>query len=195
MINQNFIYLGIFLQSIGGLDYLIGTIKGKVKPNRVSLFLWAAAPLIAFYAQIQQGVGPEAFVTFIVGFIPLLVFCASFVNKKSVWKITILDIVCGLFSLSGLLLWFVTKSGNVAILFSIIADLLAGIPTVIKSFNNPETESVFIYFFGTINVVIGLLVIKTWNFENYAFLIYLLIISLIFTVLIQFKIGAFFKKI
>jgi len=194
MIHPNFIYLGIILQSIGGIDYLIATIKGTVKPNRVTWLLWAAAPLIAFYAQYSQGVGPEAWATFIVGFFPLLIFGASFVNKKSVWNITKLDIVCGLLSLGGLIMWFATKSGNVAILFSIIADFLACVPTLVKSYFEPETESAMVYFMGIINAGIGLLIITSWNFENYAFVTYLLIMSVVFTVLIQFKLGKCFKK-
>ena len=76
-----------------------------------------------------------------------------------------------------------------AILFSIIADGFACVPTIIKSFNKPETESARAYFFGVVNAVIGLLVIRTWNFENYAYIVYLLAASSILVILIQFKVG------
>jgi len=194
MIHPNFIYLGIFLQTIGGVDYLIGTIKGTVKPNRVSWFLWGLFPSITFVAQIQQGVGSEAWVTFFVGLFNFVIFFASFINKKSVWSIKKLDIVCGALALVGLVLWLITRSGNMAIVFSIIADALASMPTLIKSWHNPETESVSAYFLGILNIFIGLLVIKVWHFENYAFLVYILIVTVILTILIQFKIGALFKK-
>jgi hypothetical protein len=57
MLDEKFVILGIIVGFIGSLSYLIDTIKGKTKPNRVTWFLWALAPLIAFTAEIKQGVG------------------------------------------------------------------------------------------------------------------------------------------
>src|SRR4051812_25550094 len=82
MINQNFIILGAIIASIGSLSYLIDTIKGKVKPNRVSFLLWSLAPLIAFVAELRQGDGLQSLLTFEVGFLPLTIFIASFFNKN-----------------------------------------------------------------------------------------------------------------
>lgn len=194
MIHPNFIYLGVALQFFGGIGYLLDTIKGTVKPNRVTWFLWILAPALAFFAQIQQGVGLESLATFIVWFVPLLVFVASFMNKKAEWKIKKLDIYCGLFSLIGLVMWLITKVGNIAIVFSILADALACLPTIVKAWYEPETESAPVFFFGMINAAIGLLIIQTWNFENYAFLAYLLFASTLLTVLIHLKIGRLFAK-
>lgn len=95
MINPNFVILGVILQTLGSWSYLVDTIKGRVKPNKVSWLLWGIAPLIAFVAMIKQGVGITAFSTFIVGFIPLVIFIASFFNKKAEWNISKLDIFCG----------------------------------------------------------------------------------------------------
>ena len=87
MLDERFVFVGFGLSLIGGASYLFATIKGIAKPNKVTWFLWALAPLIAFWAQIQQGVGLQSLMTFVVGFNPLLIFLASFVNKKAFWKI------------------------------------------------------------------------------------------------------------
>lgn len=189
MINENFAYLGIVIASLGGLIYFYKTLNGEVQPNRVTWFLWALAPLIAFAAQIEQGVGIQVWITFIFGFLPLLVFVASFVNKKSFWKITKLDLVFGLFSLVGLVLWQITGVGNVAIAFSIIADGMAAVPTIIKSYYYPQTENYFAYLTSAIGAAITLLTIKIWNFETFGFSLYILIVTVLLTVLIKFKIG------
>ena len=190
MINENFIYLGAFIFSIGSISYIIDTFKGKTKPNRVTFLLWAIAPLIAFFSEISQGVGLQSLLPFIVGFFPLLIFLASFVNKKAEWKITNFDITCGVLSLLGLFLWFVTKIGNIAIIFSIMADGLAALPTLKKSYYYPETENAWIYITGAIYAGITLLTIKTWNFPHYGFTIYLLLANIIIASLIKFD----FKK-
>lgn len=189
MIDEKFIIIGVILQSIGGASYIIDTIKGKVQPNKVSWLLWSIAPLIAFSAMIQQGVGLQSLVTFIVGFVPLIIFIASFVNKKAKWEVNKLDIVCGILSILGLILWAVTKVGNVAIFFSIFADGLAAIPTIIKAYKFPESESPTVYSLGIINALIGILTITNWNFETYGFPIYLLLINSLFSFLIVTKIG------
>jgi len=110
-------------------------------------------------------------------------------NKKAEWKIQKLDIICGILSFMGLILWLITDIGNFAILFSIMADLLAGIPTVVKSYTNPESENDVVYLFGFINAGIALLTISLWNFEHFAYPIYLLIVNIILVTLIRFKIG------
>lgn len=189
MIHPNFVILGVLLQFIGGMSYLVDTVKGRIQPNKVSWLLWAIAPLIAFVAEIKQGVGIESLATFIVGFVPLLVFIASFFNKKAEWKIGRLDIFCGVLSFLGIILWYITKVGNVAIFFAIVADGLAAIPTIVKSHYEPESENDIVYLFGIFNAGVALLTIKIWNFEHWGFPLYLLIVQVILVLLILYKLG------
>lgn len=190
MISSNFVIVGVLLQFFGSFSYLMDTIKGKVQPNRVSWLLWSIAPLIAFVAMLKQNVGlVEALGTFIVGFVPLIIFIASFVNKKAEWKLGKLDIVCGVLSIVGLILWLVTKVGNIAIFFSILSDGLAAVPTIVKSYREPETENSTPFFFGVINAGIVLLAISNWNFENFGFPVYLFFVNFLLFVLIKFQLG------
>lgn len=193
MIDERFIILGVVLGFLGSLSYVVDTLKGRVRPNRVSWFMWALAPLIAFSAEIQQGVGLHALLTFSVGFSPLLVFIASFFNKKAQWKITKFDIWCGVLSLIGLSMWAFTRVGNIAIFFAILADGLAAIPTIIKSYKAPETESWMVFFLGFVSSGITLLAIKTWDFAHYGFPAYIFTITAIFVLLIKFKLGKRFR--
>ena len=189
MINQNFVILGAIIAAAGSLSYLIDTLKGKVKPNRVSFLLWSLAPLIAFFAEIKQGVGIQALMTFVVGFLPFTIFIASFVNKKAEWKLTGFDLMCGALSIVGLVFWYITKSGDIAIIFSILADALAALPTVVKSFNYPETESAWPYFASTISAILTPLTVTVWNVANVAFPLYIVLITLVIFSLVQFKLG------
>ena len=193
MINQNFVYLGAIIFFIGSVGYIIKTLQGKIKPNKVTWFLWALAPLIAFAAQIKQGVGLQSLLTFMVGFMPIIIFLASFVNKKSYWKIERSDLICGSLSIFGLIAWQITKVGNIAIIFSIVADFLAGWPTFVKSFKYPETENYLIYLGNAIFASITLLTIKVWNFETYSFSLYLFVVTLLIAIIIKFKVKKLFN--
>ena len=189
MLDERWVIIGAIFSIFGTATYLIDTLKGKAKPNKVTWALWALAPMIAFGAEISQGVGLKSLMTFMVGFGPLLVFIASFVNKKAYWKLHKLDLVCGGLSILGLLLWMITRVGNIAIFFSVLADGLASVPTITKSWRFPQTESSTIFLLSGINATITLLTIDVWNFQHYAFPVYILAINALLFVLIQFKLG------
>lgn len=189
MLNENFVFVGIAINAIGLLSYFIDTVKGKIQPNKVRFALWSIAPLVAFFAQIKQGVGIQSLMTLSAGLFPIIIFLGSFVNKKAYWKITKFDLSCGTLSLIGLLLWQVTQVGNIAIFFAILADGLAYIPTLTKSWSHPETESGWPWLAVGINGLFALLTLKTFNFANSSFPIYFLVINLLTFAVIQFKLG------
>ena len=189
MINENFVILGAVISGLGSLSYLIDTLKGKAKPNRVTFFLWALAPLVGFAAQIKQGVGIQSLLTFMIGFSPAVIFLASFLNKNAAWKLHFFDFICGGLSLLGLLLWYITKEGFFALLFSMIADGLASLPTVIKSYRYPETENDWSYLGSLIAAILTILTITNWNFANWGFPIQTLVINLVIFTLVYFRLG------
>ena len=196
MIDPNWIYLGAVLNLIGSVTYTTATIKGKTKPNRVTWFLWALAPMIAFAAMLSNGVSMrDGLMTFMVGFGPLMIFIASFVNKKSEWKVTRFDIVCGILSIMGIISWAVTRTGNVAIFFSILADGLALLPTLRKAWTDPETENYVVFMNGAISAAITLLAIKVYDVQHVAFPLYILIVCALMATLIAFKIGPWFSRV
>lgn len=189
MINEKFVLIGALLNIIGSSTYAYNTFKGKTKPNRVTWFLWALAPLIAFSAELGQDVGLRSIMTFMVGFGPLMVFIASFLNRKAFWQITPLDIFCGCLSVAALILWILTRVGNIAIILSIASDLLASVPTIIKSYRQPETEHPSVFRNGALSAGITLLTVKSWTLANYGFPLYILLDCLILYALIRFMLG------
>ncbi len=189
VLNQNFVVIGTVISAIGSIVYLVDTVKGKIRPNRVSFLLWSIAPFIAFAAQIKQGVGLESLMTFSTGFLPIMTFIASFVNKKAEWKLTGFDVFCGFLSVLGLILWLITKVGNVAIFFSIMADGLAALPTIVKAYKYPETELAWPWIATSFGVVLTLLTIQNLTFANSGFIIYILIVNTVIFSFIQFRIG------
>lgn len=191
MLDQNFIFIGIVLNAIGLSSYLIDTVKGKIQPNKVSWALWSVASLVVFLAQIKQGVGIQSLMTLSVGLLSLIIFLGSFLNKKAYWKFTKFDLSCGVLSLVGLIIWQITQIGNIAIMFSIMADGLAYVPTIVKAYKFPQTESDWPWLAISMNGLFTLLTIKNWNFANFGFPSYFLIINLVVFVVAKFKLGKF----
>ncbi len=176
---QYLVFIGAVVQLLGIFSYMKETLKGNTKPNRVTWLMWAIAPLIATFAAIADGVGWSVLPVFMAGFGPLLVLTASFVNKNSYWKLGTFDYLCGFCSLLALALWAITKEPVVAIIFAIISDGFAAIPTLAKSWKHPETETLDAYTATLFSVLTSFTIIKTWNFSSLAFPIYLLIICIL----------------
>jgi hypothetical protein len=189
MLHSNFIIVGTLIGAAGSVAYLIHTIRGKVKPNKVTFLLWSIAPLIAFSAQIQQGVGLASLMTFSTGFLPMTVFFASFINEGAQWKLTRFDVVCGILSIAGLVLWLITKEGNIAIFFSIVADGLAAIPTIVKACKYPDTELAWPWIATVVGVILTLLTLSEFTFANSGFILYILVVNTLIFVLVQFRLG------
>ena len=102
MIDAHFAILAAVITVAGNAVYAVDTVRGNTQPNRVSWMLWTLAPLIAFAAEVSQGVGLQSLLTFAIGFGPLLVVCASFLDPKAYARVTLFDVLCGVLSLIAL---------------------------------------------------------------------------------------------
>ena len=175
--------------SVGGAyAYIRDTIAGKTKPNRVSWSMCALAPLIRTGAAWSSNADIWATVRiFLAGFVPLLVVLSSFANRQSYWKMTTFDVLCGVLSLTALFFWAIADSPRTAIVLSASGDGLAALPTVIKAWRYPETETGFTYLASFISVVLVIPSIPVWNIENSAFQIYLLLVNTLLLVAVYRK--------
>ncbi len=169
--------IGAIIGSLGGLYYVYETIAGRAQPNRISWLLWGIFPMIIFAAQRAQGVAGISWTSFAAGFTPLLIVAASFFNKKAYWKSEPRDHFLMAAAILGMILWAITDRPNLAILFSLVADMLAGLPTVIKSYRHPHSESWVAYAVSALGFGISLLSVQTHTFEHTAFAAYLCILN------------------
>jgi hypothetical protein len=189
VISANWVYVGSAIGALGAAVYLRDTLRGTTKPNRVTWLLWAVAPLLAAAVELNEGVGIQTLATFMVGFMPLLVFIGSFHNPASVWKIRPVDYACGAMSVVGTVTWLVTRDGVLAISAAIAADFMAGVPTLMKSWTHPETETVHTYVGAVISMLIVLLTIENWTFDVAAFPAFIVCMGSVEVVLVGLKPG------
>lgn len=172
------VLLGAAVSLLGCLSYVRETLRGKTRPNRVSWLMWSVAPLIATAAGLASGVTWAVVPVFMSGFGPLLIFISSFSNRSSYWKLETFDYLCGAFSALALILWFVTRDPNVAIVFAILSDAVAAVPTLKKAWSHPGTETYGPYVGGLFSVCTGFLAMESLTFATLAFPLYLLCANL-----------------
>ena len=174
---QYLVFVGAFVQLFGGAFYIKDTVWGQTKPNRVTWFLWMLAPYIGTAAAIADGVSWAILPVFMAGFIPMCTLLASFVNKKAYWKLGAFDYVCGAFAFLALVLWFITEQPVVGVIFAIIADGLAALPTIVKAWKYPKTETGAAYATALFGAATTFFAVQTWAFSEYAFSLYLVCIT------------------
>jgi hypothetical protein len=169
--------IGAIIGSLGGFYYLYETIVGKAQPNRITWLLWGIFPMVIFVAQRVQGVEGLSWASFVAGFTPLLVVAASFFNKKAYWKSEPRDYYLMAAAIIGIILWAMTDNPNVALLFSLLADMLASMPTLIKAYRHPHSESWIAYVVSAFGFGMSVLSIQTYNFESTAFVAYVFLLN------------------
>jgi hypothetical protein len=177
MLPEQIIYITIPVSILGYVLYFRSVFYGTTRPNLVSWFLWMLGPFIGVFFQLKAGAGLSVLPVFFAGFGPLVVIIISLLRRNVIWKIGKLDIFCGVLSLAALVMYVLTHNLGVSILFAILADGLAAVPTIVKAWNFPETEFAAGYLPGIVDNMIGLLIIKNWIFTIYSFSIYFILVN------------------
>ena len=177
MLPDKIIFIGVLTSLIADFFYCRNMLYGKTRPNLVSWFIWMLAPFIVVFFQLKAGAGLSVVPVFMTGFGPLVVVTFSLCIKKGYWKINTLDIICGIFALMALVLYVITHNLGISVFFAILSDGLAAIPTLVKSWKFPETETAVAYASSIFSNTLGLLIIKNWIFPIYSFGIYNILIN------------------
>jgi hypothetical protein len=174
---QYLVFLAAGLSLVSAYVYVRSMLDGHAKPNRITWLMWAVAPIIGFAAAVSSGTRLAAVPVLMAGLSPFLIFAASFAVKEGYWELSKLDYACGILSALAILLWAATRNPDIAIVFAILSDTLASVPTLIKAWRYPETESPWVYSTGVFSGLTGFLAITVWVFSQYAFPAYLVVMN------------------
>lgn len=148
--------------------------------------------MIAFAAALKTGAGIAAVPIFLAGFGPILVFCASFVNRNAYWKISSFDALCGIAAVCALILWGITRNAAVATSLAILGDFLAAIPTIIKAWKYPATENSAPFITALFSSVVSLIVLHGWTFSQFGFPVYIICCNTVVILCVERKRFAHF---
>ncbi len=134
------------LSLVGTIDYILSIIRGKTKPHRTTrivLFIVSSANLIgAIAADAALGT-----MVLSVLFFARSLILALLSLKKGVGGTSRLDISCGVIAVLGVVAWLVTGNGIAALAFAVIADAVAYIPAIVKTWKMPNSEAPLLYWF------------------------------------------------
>jgi len=170
---QGFISYGIAIKSI---------FKGEFKPQRMTWFLYFMMSFLMGFEIIVGGNTDAISVLVAQIFGSLVIFWLSI--KKGVGGLEILDLFVLLSVVIILVVWYFTKNPYLALYVSIVADLAAFIPTLIKIYKRPDTENWLFYLSDVISAIFGLLALNAFTFDKLSFPLYIFIVNLAAAVMI-----------
>lgn len=177
MIDPRFVFLALVFNFLGAGIYVRKAIRGQVKPHLVTWSLWAVVPYLAFLAQLSEGVHLPAFVTLVAGVSPTATLVVAARSRTAHWRTSRFDIGCGICAVLGGVCWAVFADARYALVFAIVADALAAVPTFRKSWTNPESENWVQYACLAVSSLITLASLQVWTFAGYGWAAYLAVLG------------------
>ena len=168
---------------LGGIPYLLDIHKKNVQPHVLSWLGWAFITALGAFAMIAEGSTWIVAILFANSLLCFSVVIYSLVKKVGVWAASKYDV---LFSLGflGLVLWQVFEQPLIALVSAILADLFFGLPTIIKTYLNPKTETPFVWIAATISGALSLFAAESFVFHEVGYPTYLLLFDSIVLLLV-----------
>ena len=109
---------------------------------------------------------------------PLAVVAASLACRNARPSVvTRLDRSCGVLSVATIGLWVLTRNSDAALALAITIDALAAVPTIVKTYREPKSESPKAFALFCASGAVTLLTIHEWTMVSVAYPSYILALS------------------
>ena len=178
--------IAVALTLLAYIPYIVDILKEKTRPHLYSWLLWAIVTAIVFALQITNHAGAGSYTTLTSALICFLVISISL--KKGIKNdITKSDKIFLTLALTSLAVWLITKQAVLSAILATATDLLAFIPTVRKSWNNPHSETIFTYYLNTLRFVLVLYALDQYTVITALYPISWLIINGLFAIMLKVK--------
>lgn len=147
------IFAGIF-SLLGFVPYIITICQGKTQPNRASWSIWAALGIVLAVSNYDANAKETMWLLSSYAFCQLIIAILSIKCGEGGWNI--FDRTCLLGAGISIILWQLFDSPSLAIFICIAIDSLGALPTIKKSYYQPETEDLLSWMMfwiaGTFNL-------------------------------------------
>ncbi len=174
--------IAVFLTFAAYVPYYRDILKGKTHPHIYSWSLWGLLTILLVALQILGGAGPATWVTASAGLLCLGVVILSLKHGNK--DITMSDKVVAVLSLIAIGFWLIADQPVISIIFVMLSDIFAFIPTVRKTWHKPYSETLSLYVTNAFRFSLALLAVKTYTFLSASWLILWAVVNGVFSVML-----------
>ncbi len=176
------------IATLGFIPYLIAIFRNKTKPSKASWTIWAIIGVALALSYKTSGANATMWAPISYAICPIVVLAAAYYkdrSKMTSWpKADKICLVVGLLLFVPWLLFKIAERSNmspewswilprVTLYGGIMVDALGSIPTVWKSWKNPEGEDSLAWTFYTVGNCLNLLAVETWSWDVASYAVYM----------------------
>jgi hypothetical protein len=177
-----------FLSLLCFVPYIITTLQGKTKPNRATWGIWLILGVVLSASYYSSGAVNTIWLP-VCGAIGQAIIVTLSI-KYGEGGFSRFDRLCLLGVAFSLLLWWQFSSPIIALVCNILIDFLGALPTIKKSYHEPETENTLTWILYLVASTLNLFALEHWSFALCAFPLYIFCVNIIIvTVLFRPKMG------
>ncbi len=186
MEKEIFTLIGILFMLASYSIYIFSIFKGETRPHPFSWFIWGLLTAIGFFAQISDGAGIGASITFLSAAISFGIAIIGYIQRENI-VISKSDKWAFILSLTAIPLWLITQTPLWSVLLITFIDLAGFYPTFRKSWFHPEQESISSFALGGFKHLFTVLALQNYSIITALFPISLVISNAALIMLIYYR--------
>jgi hypothetical protein len=149
------------LSIAGYVPYVISILRKKTLPNKATWIIWTIVGGLLAFSYLAEG-DPNTIwlpIGYFVG--PLVVAILSFWYGYMEW--TRLDKICLIAAIISVIPWILSSNATATLLINVFIDATGAIPTLVKTFREPDTEDFVAWFIFFVANTLQVVAISYWN--------------------------------
>lgn len=188
MFSYFLVIVAAVLALVGNIPYLRAVLRKEVKPHPYSWFVWSIVSAVTLLGGIQKGAGFAAVAIAASEVFTILIFIFALRNgiRESFKNVPKQDTLFLIVALLGLVPWWITKDPTLSVVVVVCIDLVAFIPTLIKTYKDPKSESGILFVMNVLRHILILCTVSEYNIATTFHSIAMILTNSLMTGFIQF---------
>jgi zinc transporter ZupT len=156
---------------LGFVPYCLAIVQGRTKPNQATWWIWSIVGIMLASSYWASGATQTLWVpiSYVIG--PIITTALAMRYGASQWSR--FDRLCILGAFVSLILWFVLRSPQVALVINLIIDLFGALPTIRNAWHRPQDEDLTGWLIFTVGNAFNVLAIDRWTWEIASYPLYI----------------------
>jgi|SRR3989344_6752973 len=158
--------------------YVYDMFKKKTKPDRVTW--WILALTTGMIAITYHAIGARETIWFPIGYTAsfLVIAILSVRYGEGPIELHTLDRVCLVGALIAAFIWLLLDAPFIALIVALLTEFIGLIPTAVKAYKRPESESTSSWTLTTVASFLNLLALESWTFVLALYPVYVFVTNL-----------------
>lgn len=159
------------LSLAGFIPYVIAILRGKTRPSLATWGIWAGVGAILCASAWAAGARASIWtpVSYALGPSVVTLFALRYGERG----LSRFDLGCIAAAAASLLLWYLAETPLVALLINIVIDLVGALPTLRKTWHDPDSEDRLSWGLFCAANLVNLAAIERWRFAEAVYPVYL----------------------